>query len=315
MQLIATLTINPTIDMSATIDHVVAERKLRCRSPRLEPGGGGLNVSRAIRKLGGESVALYTYGGPTGLILRQLLDEEGILQRAIAISGWTRESLAVLEAASGLQYRFIMPGPTLSETEWQKCLDELSSLDPRPSYIVASGSLPPGVPEDFYAHVARLSKEIGARLIVDTSGEPLRQAARAGVFLLKPNLRELSQLAGDELNDEIRQEAVARRIIEIGHSEAVVVSLGAAGGLLVTNKGSRRIPSPIVPIISKVGAGDSMVAGIVLGLARGLSLEEAVHFGIAAGAAAVMTPGTELCRREDADRLYEQMRHNLLLKA
>jgi 6-phosphofructokinase 2 len=307
MPLIATLTMNPTIDKSATIEHVAPDRKLRCQEPRLDPGGGGLNVSRAINKLGGESVALYPCGGPTGAMLQGLLEQEGLRHHSIPIRGWTRESFTVLETATGQQYRFIMPGPRLHETEWRQCLDALVALDPRPDYIVASGSLPPGVPSDFYARVARLANNSGARLIVDTSGEALRLAASAEVYLLKPNLRELSQMTGEQLMDEQKQEAAARRIIEAGQSEVVVVSLGAAGVLLATKEGCERIRSPIVPIVSRVGAGDSTVAGIVLSLARGSSLREAVCFGVAAGAAAVMTPGTELCRREDAESLYQRV--------
>ncbi len=303
--MIVTLTMNPTVDKSARVGQVVSERKLRCHSPRLDPGGGGLNVSRAIKKLGGESLALYTCGGPNGQILQSLLDKEGIRHRALAIEGWTRESFAVLEETTGLQYRFNLPGPELTEAEWRRSLDELSAIDPKPDYIVASGSLPPGTPMDFYARVARLAQQMGARLVVDTSGEALREAAHAHVFLLKPNLRELSDLTGMPLDDEPSQEAAARDLIERDYCQSVVLSLGTSGVLFVTKDESERVRSPIVPIVSKIGAGDSMVAGIVLGLSRGRSLREAVCFGVAAGAAAVMTPGTELCRRDDAERLYQ----------
>ncbi len=303
--MIVTLTMNPTVDKSAKVNQVVSERKLRCHSPRLDPGGGGLNVSRAIKKLGGDSLAMYSCGGPNGQILQSLLDQEGIAHRAVAIKGWTRESFSVLEEATGLQYRFNLPGPELIPAEWQQCLDALSAIEPRPDYIVASGSLPPGVPADFYARVAKLAQQMGARLVVDTSGDALREAARAQVFLLKPNLRELSDLSGVPLDDEPSQETAALDLIEKGYCQGVVLSLGTSGVLFVTKAERERVRSPIVPIISKIGAGDSMVAGIVLGLARGQSLRQAVCLGVAAGAAAVMTPGTELCRREDTERLYD----------
>ncbi len=214
------------------------------------------------------------------------------------------------EEATTLQYRFNLPGPTLQEGEWRRCLDTIAALDPQPDYLVASGSLPPGVPSDFYAQLARMGQQLGARVIVDTSQQALREAVRAGVFLIKPNLRELSQLAQRELGDEADQEAVAEEIVRSGGCDAMVVSLGAAGVLLVTQHGATRVRAPTVPIRSKVGAGDSMVAGIVLSLARGLPLPDAVRFGVAAGAAAVMTPGSELCRRDDAERLYARLRRS-----
>ena len=307
MKKIVTLTVNPAIDKSSSVERVVAERKLYCKAPRYEPGGGGVNVSRAIKKLGGESVLLYLAGGPTGSILKDLLDRENLDHRPIQIEGENRESFILLEEFTGQQFRFGMPGPTLHEREWRRCLDELLTINPKPDYLVASGSFPPQVPLDFYARVVRIGKQIGARVIIDASGEPLKLALREGVFLVKPNIREFQELVGEGVKEESQIKASALKIVESGQSNAVVISLGAAGALMVSKDGVEHILSPTVPIISKVGAGDSMVAGIVLSLARELPLKEAVRFGVAAGSGAVMTPGTELCRREDVERLYGQM--------
>ena len=307
MQEIVTLTVNPAIDKSTRIDHVAADRKLRCEAPQHDPGGGGINVSRVITRLGGNSLALYPAGGLLGQMLNDLLDQEQVRYHSLPIEGMTRENLTVLEKSDNRQFRFGMPGPTLREEEWQRCLDELAKLEPKPTYIVASGSLPPGVPQDFYARVAKLGKDTGSRVIVDSSGEALAAAARAGVYLLKPNMRELAQLAEHEIEDEAEQERMAQELIANGYAEVVVVSLGAAGALLASEKGLARLRAPTVQIVSKIGAGDSMVAGIVLALVRGETLENAVRFGIAAGAAAVMTPGTELCRREDTEALYKRI--------
>jgi 6-phosphofructokinase 2 len=299
---------NPTIDKSAAVDHVVPERKLRCRPARFEPGGGGINVSRAISKLGGESHAFYASGGPTGDLLRQILDREGIRHDGVSIEGWTRENLTVYEEETEQQFRFGMPGPQLTEEEWNHCLDRVRQASPKPAYIVASGSLPPGVPKHFYGRLARVAKDLDARMILDTSGEPLSLAVQEkGVFLIKPNMRELKTLAGGEIEGEDRQEALLREIVETGESEAVVLSLGRGGALLVWKKGCEHFRAPNVAIKSKVGAGDSMVAGITLRLAQGASISEAVRFGVAAGTAAVMTAGTELCRREDAEELYARI--------
>jgi 6-phosphofructokinase 2 len=304
---ILTLTMNPCIDKSSSIDNVVAERKLRCERPTYEPGGGGINVCRAIHKLGGSSTAFYLAGGPMGQMLDMLLAEEGIATDKLEIAGPTRESLVIYEKATEQQYRFSMPGPDIDDKMWKESLERISSAYPRPSYIVASGSLPPGAPDDFYARLAKMAKKQDARLILDTTGPPLCMAVEEGVYLIKPNLRELKALSDKDIENEAQQVALARLLIQKGQTEAVVVSLGAAGALLVWDKGCERLRAPTVPIKSKVGAGDSMVGGLVLALDRGETLIEAVRFGVAAGAAAVMTPGTELCRREDMERLYADM--------
>ncbi len=309
MKSIVTVTLNPTIDKSASVSHVVPERKLRCKSPRYEPGGGGLNVSRAIRKLGGESKAVYLSGGLQGKRLQHLLDKEGLDHRPTEIEEWTRENLIVYEESTGQQYRFGMPGPNVSEKEWRGFLDELSALGNKPDYLVASGSLPRGIPEDFYARLARKCKKEDIRLILDTSGKALSLAVEEGVFLVKPNVDELKALAGrDDFEDESRLEEVARGLVRDGKNQVVATSLGAAGAMLVWDGKCERLRAPTVSIKSKVGAGDSMVAGIVLSLARGKSILESVWFGVAAGAAAVMTPGSELCRRHDAEQLFERIK-------
>jgi len=307
MKTIVTMTLNPAIDKSSSVDHVVPERKLYCKPPLFEPGGGGVNVSRAIKKLGGKSLLLYPAGGLTGKRLQQLLDEEGLDHRPLPIVGMIRESLVILEESTGQQYRFGMPGPKLKKIEWESFLQKLAVIAPPPDYVVASGSLPPGVPPDFYAQVARVGKKKGTKTIVDVSGKALKEALEEGVFLIKPNVREFRELVGEEIKEESQIKAEAQKMVKSGRCEVLVISLGAAGALAVSEDFAEHILPPTVPIVSKVGAGDSMVAGIALSLARGNPLRESVLFGVAAGTAAVMTPGTELCRREDAERLYESM--------
>ena len=304
---IATLTVNPCVDESTTVDQVVADRKLRCGAPRYEPGGGGINVARAIRRLGGEALAIYPAGGAAGELLASLLSREGVSHRAIPIEGWTRENLNVFEESTGRQFRFVLPGPQLLRREWEKLLEEVEGLRPFPAYVVASGSLPPGVPVDIFARLARLTRKRGGRFALDTSGEAARVALEAGVYLVKPSLREFQHLTGLPDAEESHLVAESKRWIEAGRCEVVVLSLGAAGVLWVTAESSERLLSPTVPVRSTVGAGDSMLAGIVLRLTQGRPMGEAVRFGVAAGAATVMNPGTELCHRPDAERLYAQM--------
>jgi len=313
MEKIVTLTLNPAIDKSTTVRSIVPDKKLRCASPKYEPGGGGVNVSRAIKKLGGKSTAIYLAGGFSGKYYQNLLDGEGIESCVIETEGMTRENLIVVDESANLQYRFGMPGPAIKESEWQQCLDILENST-GVEYIVASGSLPLGIPENFYAKLAGVATKINARLIADTSGEPLRHAMSEGIFMIKPNLGELSNLQGvEELHEEEAYHA-AREIINKGGCEVIVISMGASGAMLVTKDEVLTSPSLSVRKRSTVGAGDTMVAGMVLSLAKGCSLLHVLQYGIAAGTATTMNPGTELCKKEDVEKLFnvlktKQVRH------
>jgi 6-phosphofructokinase 2 len=306
MKSMITITMNPTIDKSSSIERVESEKKLRCDPPRFDPGGGGLNVARAVKILGGECRAFFTSGGPPGKALELLLQKEDIQTKPYSIKDWTRENLTIYETSSGEQYRFGMPGPELEEKEWNGFLEQISSLDPVPDLIVASGSLPPGVPVDFYGRIAKIANDSGSSMILDTAGEALSRSVQEGVFLLKPNRRELRDLA-ESVANSISEEEMAVKLVKEGKAEVVVVSMGSQGAIVASRDGVEKPPSPDVPIKSKVGAGDSMVAGITLGLAQGQSLMDSVRYGVAAGAAAVMTSGTQLCRREDVERLYKEL--------
>lgn len=305
MKTIVTLTVNPCVDLSTAVEHVFPNHKLRCGPLNTEPGGGGLNVSRAIKRLGGESVAVYCCGGPTGELLRALVSKENIDGRSLQLEGWTRQSMTVCESTTGHQYRFVIPGPTFHAHEWQLPLDLLQTIRPKPEIIVASGSLAPGIPVDFYTKVARIAGEIGALLFLDTSGEPLEKAVEEDVFLIKPSLRELRAISRCRVDNEADQARAALAIVRRGHCSNVVLSLGAAGVLLVNGEGSERIHAPVVSVRSRVGAGDCMVAGIVMGIATEKSLREAVAYGVLCGTAAVMNAGTGLCRKDDVDWLCE----------
>jgi 6-phosphofructokinase 2 len=307
MEKIVTFTLNPAIDKSSRVEHVIAENKLYCDNPRYEPGGGGINVSRAINKLGEDSLLLYTSGGFTGQRLGQLLKNEGLNERAIKIENSTRENLIIMENSTNLQYRFGMPGPEINKNEIKKMFDILSNLNPIPEYLVISGSIPVGVPDDIYAKMAKRAKEKGIKVVVDVSGAPLKEVMEEGVFLIKPNLGEFQDLVDREVMEDDEIKEAAFEMIKDNCCSVVVISLGAGGVLFVTEDQAKFMRPPTVPIKSKVGAGDSMLAGIVLSLAKGNSLESSIIYGLAAGSSAVMTPGTELCKKEDTDRLYKKM--------
>jgi len=304
MQTIVTLTLSPTLDKSTSVDRIFPEQKMRCASPAVEAGGGGINVSKALRNLGGDSVAVFPAGGPQGMMLRDMLTAGGVPCKVLETEQGTRESFIVVETTTNHQYRFGVPGAALREAEGLRCLEMIGNLSPRPGYLVASGSLPSGLPDDFYAHAARLARQLDAKFILDTSGEPLKLAVNEGVYLLKPNLGELSSLAGMESLEFDQVGEVARDVLNRSRCEVIVVSLGPSGALLVTRDGDELVPAPTVRKRSTVGAGDSMVAGMTYSLARGKTLREAVRYGVACGTAATMTPGTELCHRQDVDRLY-----------
>jgi 6-phosphofructokinase 2 len=239
--------------------------------------------------------------------VRHLLRQRGIDHKPVKINGWTRWNLATRDRSSGDQYRFLMPGPQMNSEEVRACLDCLRAMDPKPDYIAVSGSFPPGIPVRVMQDLAAVSRECDARLVVDTSGEALKYAAEKGVFLLKPNMRELQELAAQDTSTEAGQEQAIRSLVERSGCQVAILSLGAAGVLMATKSRLERLRAPTVPIASRVGAGDSMVAGTLVGLCRGYDIPDAVRYGIAAGSAAVMTPGTELCRKEDVERLYKEM--------
>ncbi|WP_181307190.1 1-phosphofructokinase family hexose kinase [Rufibacter sp. XAAS-G3-1] len=302
---IITITINPALDKSTRVQKLAPEKKLRCEAPTFEPGGGGINVSRAIKKLGGESCAWYLSGGGAGERLGHLLRAEGVSYREFRCQNWTRENLMVFENATGDQYRFGMPGPHISEPEWRQILQALEDLEETPEFVVASGSLCPGVPDDFYAQIAEIALRKGFKLVVDTSGAGLMKAAGKGIYLLKPNLNELAALAGKERITAKEQEELATQVLQEEKSQILVVSLGPRGAMLATKDGFDYVTPPTVKPESAVGAGDSMVGGMVLKLTQGWSWPDVVRYGVATGTATTMTPGSELCRKPDVEEIYD----------
>jgi 6-phosphofructokinase 2 len=299
---IVTLTLNPALDKSTTVSQLVPDHKLRCSPMRFDAGGGGINVSKGVQRLGGQGFAVFPVGGQNGISLCQILEKEGVNIRTLTVPGETRENISVLETAKNAQYRFTLPGLQLTEKQADACLEIIRELNP--DYLVASGSLPPGLPETYYEKVAGFAKKNGIRFILDTSSAALLAAADEGLFLLKPNLAELSALAGVEKLEMSEVDDAALAIIRQGKCEIVVVSLGPQGALLVTKTGFEHIPAPLVKKQSTVGAGDSMVAGMVWALSEGKNNREMAQIGVACGSAATMNQGTELFHVEDVWKLY-----------
>jgi 6-phosphofructokinase 2 len=304
---IITLTINPAIDISTSVVRIAPFSKLRCAPARRDPGGGGINIARVVTRLGGEAAAIYTAGGAIGQLLRRLMDREGVRSLAISTSEETREDFTVFEETIKQQYRFVLPGAPLSEQEWQECLRVLACTEHRPKFIVASGSLPPGVPEDFFGRVACVAKELDAKVIVDTAGMPLKAALKEGVYLIKPNLREFQELTRTDSSNDVELIDAGRELIDRGLVELVAISLGPNGALFIgRDQPLRAAGLPIKPA-SVVGAGDSFLGAMIWSLTHDNNLETALRYGVAAGSAALINPGTELCQSKDVRCLASQV--------
>jgi 6-phosphofructokinase 2 len=303
---ILTVTLNPAVDVSTSVERIAAAHKLRCTPERRDAGGGGVNVARMIRRLGGDVVAVYPAGGPIGQFLQHLIEAEGVPSLVTPIAGHTRESFTVLERATRKEFRFVLPGPALSSQELRACLESACAVEPPPSYIVASGSLPPQAPTDTYAKLAAAAKERGAKVVLDCSGPALSAALEEGVFLIKPSLRELEELTGAQLSEEGDLIAAVKRLVDSGRAEIVALSMSEKGALLVTGEGVWRADAIDVPIASSVGAGDSFLAALIWALARGEPAQEAMRYALGAGAAALLSPGTELAQADDVLRLAAQ---------
>jgi 6-phosphofructokinase 2 len=303
-EMILTVTLNPAIDVGAVVPVLEPDRKMHCHDVAVNPGGGGINVARMAIRLGEASLAMALAGGSTGDRLLAMLVGEGVPAEIMPIRGDVRESFTAVEAASGRQYRFVLPGPTVSADELAAASARIVELASNTSLVVFSGSLPPGVsPADLAMLVTRI-RGTGAEVIVDTSGEALQAAAGAGTVLMKPSLRELMVFSGRSLSTHAEIEMAARALLDLGPNRAVIVSLAAAGALLVEQgRSSTWVHAPQVRVVSTVGAGDGLVAGVAVSLERGNSMVDAACLGVAVGSATTLAQGTALCTRADVEAL------------
>lgn len=302
---ILTVTLNPALDLSAGTATVHPGPKLRCDTPRYDPGGGGINISRAIGALGGDSAALVALGGATGAQLADLLLRDGVVAKPLPAPGDTRLSLSITAEDTRAQYRFVLPGPHWPAPAVEAAVAAIVAAAPAGGFVAISGSQPPGFPENAIARIsAALPDE--TRLVADTSGAPLRALAAgqgARLFCVRMDAEEAESLANRPLPRREDSADFAQSLVQRGVAENVIIARGPDGSVMVTEAGRWFCPAPTVPVISKIGAGDSFVAGFVLALARGQSVQAALGLGVAAASAAVMTPATELCRRSDTEAL------------
>lgn len=308
MPALITLTLNPALDLATTTDQVAPTHKLRCGPAQRFAGGGGINVARVLHRLGADVCAWALAGGAAGAQVQQLLADEGVSTRLQRIAGDTRENFSVVETTTSQEFRFVLPGPTLQPAEWQACLDALATHTPPPRWLIASGSLPPGTPDDFYAQLARALAGRGLRVAVDTSGPPLAAALQAEVALVKPSLHELRDVMQKPLEHAADWCTAAQSLVRSGAAATVALSVGEQGAVLATREGVWQAPALNVPATTgTTGAGDCFLAALVWALDRGDAPAEALRWGVAAGAAALLHPGTALAQADDVRRLVRSV--------
>lgn len=303
---IVTLTVNPAVDMAAEAAEVRPAHKIRTFDERYDPGGGGINVARVVHELGGDTMAVFAAGGVTGRFVEEMLSQAGVPLSCLPIRGPTRISLTVREQASGAEYRFVPQGPRLDSAECTTILEAVGAIEA--NWLVASGSLPPGVPAEFYAGVAQTAARRGVKFALDTSGPALRASLGRGVDLLKPSLGEFESIVGREYSKPSSLTTRAVELVRSGAARMIALTLGGEGAILATAEGALQLPAMAVKQRTGVGAGDSFLAGLVLGLARGRSRDEALRLAIAAGAAAVAGTGTARVQRAEVETLYRGFR-------
>jgi len=306
---ITTITLNPSVDFSTSAKKIRPDHKIRCAAPSRDPGGGGVNVARAVHLLGGQACAFVAVGGHMGHVLSGLMSEQGVPLHPFEIAGETRQSMAVIERRSGAQYRFVTPGPVWDHAQVSRALAEITSLAPANGLMVLSGSNPPGVPKDFAAQLMGCMGRDSCKLIVDTSGKALKQLTEStgqAPYLLRMDQAEAVEMAGQPIGSITELASFARSLVLRGVAEVVILALGAHGSVLATATQSWHAAAADVPVVSKVGAGDSFVGALSLALAKNEALPDALQKGTAAASAAVMTDATKLCVRSQVDALIAQ---------
>ena len=306
MKHIVTVTFNPAVDKSTTVPQLVPSHKMKTTAPVYQPGGGGVNVARALKMLGTPATAIYFEGGNAGLFFSALLEEEGVNTIPIKTQGATRENFIVSEVSTGKQYRFGLPAPAISEAELAQLLGAIAAIE-HLDYLVISGSIPENIPLSIFERLKSIADLKKARLVVDTSGLALAEALTAGLYLIKPSLSEIAELSGK--HNISKEEAIeaAKQLINSNKCEIIVISLGGDGAVLVSKDAVFDVAAPQVKVMSTVGAGDSMLAGILYTLAHNRDLSTALKYGVACGTAATIKLGTGLCEKARVEELFGGM--------
>jgi len=305
--MIATLTLNPSLDQTVTVEGLVLDEANRWTRLRRDPGGKGINVSRVVYELDGDTVAYGFIGGLDGRALKQLLAQQKVPFDFTSIEEEIRSNFIIHDLATRRQTRIDAPGPHISSRELAGLLRKVRRFEPKPDFLVLAGSVPPGVPADIYRRLIEDAKRKNVKTVLDSDGVWLKEGIKAGPNIIKPNVHEAEELLGRKLKDETAIIQAAKTLHARG-IEMVAISRGKEGIILVSDNAVFKGVPPELEVNSAVGAGDATVAGLVLQLSRGKGLDEACRLAVAAGAAVVLTPGTELCHRADVERILPLVR-------
>jgi 6-phosphofructokinase 2 len=305
--MIATVTLNPSLDKTVTVEELVVDEANRWTSLRRDPGGKGINVSRVIHELGGETIAYGFIGGFDGEALKHLLRQHGVPFDFTSIKREIRSNFIITDSKTRRQTRIDAPGPNISRDELRKLIDKITRIKSKPDFLVLAGSVPPGVPADIYRQLIEKAKESGIKTVLDSDNKWLKEGIKAKPNVIKPNVHEAEELLEVQLRDELAIIEAVKALVSKG-IEVAAISRGKDGIIVATKEKVLKVTSPQVEVRSTVGAGDSAIAGLVLKLSQGHGIEEASQWAAAAGTAATLTPGTELCRREDVEKLLPQVK-------
>ncbi len=305
--MIATVTLNPSLDRTVNVEELVIDEANRWTSLRQDPGGKGINVSRVVHELGGETIAYGFIGGIDGETLKHLLRQQGVPFDFTPIEGEIRSNFIITDLKTRRQTRIDAPGPHILGRELRKLIQQITRIKPKPGFLVFAGSVPPGVPADIYRQLIEKVKNSGIKTILDSDNQWLKEGIVAKPNIIKPNVHEAEELLGTHLKDEAAIIEAVKTLANQG-IDVAIISRGRDGLIAASEGKILKVTPPQVEVSSTVGAGDSTIAGLVLKLNQGHKIDEACRWAVAAGTAATLTPGTELCRREDVERLLPQVK-------
>ncbi|HEU4744903.1 MAG TPA: 1-phosphofructokinase [Anaerolineales bacterium] len=309
--MIYTLTLNPAVDRELTVPAMEFDSVLRATEARVDFGGKGFNVSRLLKGMGASSTAVGFLGGRAGELLQDGLQSLGIGTDFVWVPGETRTNVSIVTQSHDRYIKVNEKGPLVDETRQQELLEKIDSLAKPGDWWVLAGSLPPGVTDDFYARVVNVLNKHEAHAILDTSGEALKMGCAEKPYLVKPNAEEAHALTGLPMETPAEIATAAAAICSMG-AHHVVVSMGKAGALLHTAQGTWLTHTPKIQEKNPIGAGDSMVGGLVWALTQGIALRESLGWGVASGAATASLPGTEVGSRPLIEELFAQVHYERL---
>ena len=309
--MIYTLTLNPAVDRELTVPAMEFDSVLRATEARVDFGGKGFNVSRLLRGMEAPSTAVGFLGGRAGELLQDGLQSLGIGTDFVWVPGETRTNVSIVTQSHDHYIKVNEKGPLVDQAKQQELLEKIDSLAKPGDWWVLAGSLPPGVTDDFYARVINVLNRHGAHAILDTSGESLRLGCAEKPYLVKPNAEEAHVLTGLPMDTPSEIAAAAAEIRSLG-AQNVVVSRGKAGALLHIPEGTWLTHTPKIQEKNPIGAGDSMVGGLVWALTQGIALKESLGWGVASGAATASLPGTEVGSRPLIEELFAQVQYERL---